>query len=77
MEVDEKYMTLALEEAKIAVKSGEIPIGCIIVAGGQIVGRGHNLTQTLQDVTAHAEMQVQSDMESTNSGRQDSFRELQ
>lgn len=58
MEVDEKYMTLALEEAKIAVKSGEIPIGCIIVAGGQIVGRGHNLTQTLQDVTAHAEMQA-------------------
>lgn len=58
MEVDEKYMTLALEEAKIAVKSGEIPIGCIIAAGGQIVGRGHNLTQTLQDVTAHAEMQA-------------------
>ena len=58
MEVDEKYMTLALEEAKNAVKSGEIPIGCIIVAGGQIVGRGHNLTQTLQDVTAHAEMQA-------------------
>ena len=58
MGVDEKYMTLALEEAKIAVKSGEIPIGCIIVAGGQIVGRGHNLTQTLQDVTAHAEMQA-------------------
>ena len=58
MEIDERYMTLALEEAKCAMKSGEIPVGCIIVAGKQIVGRGHNLTQTLQDVTAHAEMQA-------------------
>ena len=58
MEIDERYMTLALEEAQCAMKSGEIPVGCIIVAGEQIIGRGHNLTQTLQDVTAHAEMQA-------------------
>jgi tRNA(adenine34) deaminase len=37
---------------------GEIPVGCVIVADGQVVGRGHNLTETLQDVTAHAEMQA-------------------
>ena len=55
MEVDEKYMSLALQEARKAFDAGEVPV---IVAGNQIVGRGHNLTQTLQDVTAHAEMQA-------------------
>ena len=58
MEVDEKYMSLALQEARKAFDAGEVPVGCVIVAGNQIVGRGHNLTQTLQDVTAHAEMQA-------------------
>ena len=56
MEVDEKYMTQAINEAHKALAEGEIPIGCVIVAGNQIVGRGHNLTETLQDVTAHAEI---------------------
>lgn len=55
---DIRYMQLALAEARKAYAMGEIPVGCVIVANGQIVGRGHNLTETLQDVTAHAEMQA-------------------
>ena len=55
---DERYMRMALAEAKLALAQGEVPIGCVIVANGQIVGRGHNLTETLDDVTAHAEMQA-------------------
>lgn len=54
----EKYMDLAIIEANEALRKDEVPIGCIIVANNQIVGRGHNLTETLQDVTAHAEMQA-------------------
>ena len=57
-EKDEKYMRLAIEEAKLALKADEVPIGAIIVAGGCIVGRGHNLVETLVDVTAHAEIQA-------------------
>ena len=55
---DERFMQLAYIEAQRAYDLGEIPVGCVIVADGQIVGRGHNLTETLQDVTAHAEMQA-------------------
>ena len=51
-------MRVALYEAEQALKQGEVPIGCVVVANGQIIGRGHNLTQTLHDVTAHAEMQA-------------------
>ena len=58
MSEDEKYMQLAIEEARQALTCEEIPVGCIIVCNGQIVGRGHNLTETLQDITAHAEMQA-------------------
>ena len=58
MSTDEKYMSLALHEAQLAYDQGEIPVGCIIVADGQVIGRGHNLTQRLHDVTAHAEMQA-------------------
>lgn len=58
LEADEKYMRLALAEAKAAAADGEIPVGALVVAGGRIVGRGHNLTETLRDVTAHAEMQA-------------------
>lgn len=58
MNDDEKYMRLALAEARKAASEGEIPVGAIVVAGGRIVGRGHNLTETLRDVTAHAEMQA-------------------
>lgn len=58
MSSDERYMTLALHEAQLAFNQGEVPVGCVIVADGQIIGRGHNLTQLLHDVTAHAEMQA-------------------
>ena len=55
---DEKFMRLALIEAQKALESDEIPVGCVIVSQGQIIGRGHNLTETLSDVTAHAEIQA-------------------
>ena len=55
---DLRYMQMALAEAQRAYDKGEIPVGCIIVADNQVVGRGHNLTETLQDVTAHAEIQA-------------------
>ena len=51
-------MQLALVEAQKAYAMGEVPVGCVIVANGQVVGRGHNLTETLADVTAHAEIQA-------------------
>ena len=55
---DERFMRLALLEAEKALAANEIPIGCVIVSQNQIIGRGHNLTETLADVTAHAEMQA-------------------
>ena len=68
-EKDEKYMRLALEEAKLALEKDEVPIGAIIVAGGRIVGRGHNLVETLVDVTAHAELQAITAAASTIGGK--------
>ncbi len=56
METDEKYMREALREAMKASEAGEIPIGAVIVGRGRIIGRGHNMTETLHDATAHAEM---------------------
>lgn len=58
MENDIRYMQLALAEAQKAFAMGEVPVGCVIVAEGQVIGRGHNFTETLADVTAHAEMQA-------------------
>ncbi len=55
---DERFMREALAEAHRALDRDEIPIGAVIVADERIVGRGHNLTETLHDVTAHAEMQA-------------------
>jgi tRNA(adenine34) deaminase len=55
---DERYMRIALSEAHKALSSNEIPIGCVIVSQNQVIGRGHNLTEMLEDVTAHAEMQA-------------------
>ena len=55
---DERFMSLALAEAQKALAADEIPIGCVIVSQGRIIGRGHNLTETLADVTAHAEIQA-------------------
>ncbi len=65
MSDDERYMSIALEEARQAQQAGEIPIGCVIVSGGCIIGKGHNLTETLHDVTAHAEMQALTAAEQT------------
>lgn len=56
MESDEKYMMEALKEARAALEEGEIPIGAAIVCGGQVIARGHNMTERLHDPTAHAEM---------------------
>ena len=53
---DERFMTSALAEARKAFDEGEIPVGAVVVCGGNIIGRGHNLTEQLTDVTAHAEM---------------------
>lgn len=53
---DERFMLAALAEARAAFDAGEIPIGAVVVMDGQIIGRGHNLTEQLTDVTAHAEM---------------------
>lgn len=58
MTEDERYMTMALAEARRAMSMGEIPVGCVLVCKDHVVGRGHNLTETLHDVTAHAEMQA-------------------
>lgn len=55
---DEEYMRKALAEAEQAGAEGEVPIGAIIVCNGRILSRAHNLTETLCDVTAHAEMQA-------------------
>lgn len=56
---DERFMNMALDQAAMAAEAGEIPIGAIIVSpAGRVIGRGHNLTETLADVTAHAEMQA-------------------
>lgn len=62
-------MQLAIAEARKAYAMGEVPVGCIIVADEQIVGRGHNLTETLADVTAHAEMQAITAAASTLGGK--------
>jgi len=53
---DEHFMRLAIEEAREAARRDEVPVGAIIVAGNRILARTHNLTETLNDVTAHAEM---------------------
>lgn len=55
---DEYFMKAALQEAHMAAAKGEIPVGAVIVGAGRIIARTHNLTETLNDVTAHAEMQA-------------------
>lgn len=55
-ETDRHFMSLALAEAEEARRLGEIPIGAVVVVGGRVIGRGHNMTERLRDVTAHAEM---------------------
>lgn len=55
---DERFMSMALDEALHAGSHDEVPIGAVVVCNGRVVGRGHNLTEKLGDVTAHAEMQA-------------------
>lgn len=55
---DEQYMRHALAEAEEAMRAGEIPVGAVVVCKDRIISRAHNLTETLCDVTAHAEMQA-------------------
>lgn len=57
-ETDEYYMRLATAEAARAAERDEVPVGAVIVAGKSIIARAHNLTETLNDPTAHAEMQA-------------------
>ncbi|MFN2335888.1 MAG: nucleoside deaminase [Bacteroidales bacterium] len=57
-ETDEYYMRMALAEATRAAERDEVPVGAVIVAGKSIIARAHNLTETLNDPTAHAEMQA-------------------
>jgi tRNA(adenine34) deaminase len=55
---DVYFMKKALQEAQMAFDKGEVPVGAVIVLKNQIIARAHNLTETLNDVTAHAEMQA-------------------
>ena len=52
----QQFMRAALDEAKLALNAGEVPIGAVVVKDGKIIGRGHNVQETTQDATAHAEM---------------------
>ena len=54
----EYFMRVALQEAHSALEENEVPIGCVIVLNNKIIAKGHNLTERLNDVTAHAEMQA-------------------
>lgn len=56
MEMDEKYMQEALREARDAAAMDEVPIGAVVVCRGKVIARGHNMTERLNDATAHAEM---------------------
>jgi tRNA(adenine34) deaminase len=58
MITDEHYMREALKEARKALELDEVPVGAVIVCQDRIIGRGHNLTERLVDVTAHSEMQA-------------------
>lgn len=58
MSVDEQFMNAALDEAEKALKADEVPVGAVVVCDGRIIARAHNLTERLNDPTAHAEMQA-------------------
>ena len=66
---DEKFMRMAIDEARKALKEQEVPIGAVIVCGERVIGRGHNLVETLCDATAHAEMQCITAAASTLGGK--------
>lgn len=66
---DTRFMRAALDEARRAYERDEVPIGAVVTCNGRIVGRGHNLTETLGDVTAHAEMQALTAAAATLGGK--------
>ena len=57
-EQDIRFMKMAFDEARAAAAEGEIPVGAVVVCKGLVIARAHNMTETLTDVTAHAEMQA-------------------
>lgn len=67
--IDEQFMRKAIVEAEESERVGEIPIGAIVVCKGRIISRAHNLTETLCDVTAHAEMQAITSAANTLGGK--------
>lgn len=68
-ELDKKFMLMAISEARRALNEQEVPIGAVVVCGDRVVGRGHNLVETLGDATAHAEMQSITAAASTLGGK--------
>ena len=68
-ERDKKFMRMAIDEARCALKEEEVPIGAVVVCGDRVIGRGHNLVETLCDATAHAEMQSITAAASTLGGK--------
>ena len=63
------YMKAALREAQASLEAGEVPVGVVVVCRDRIIARGHNLTETLHDVTAHAEMQAITSAAGTLGGK--------
>ncbi len=66
---DEFFMRAAISEARQALSQREVPIGAVVVCGGRVVGRGHNMVETLGDATAHAEMQAITSAAATIGGK--------
>ncbi len=58
MFTDEYFMKMALQQAEKGLEQDEVPIGCVVAANNRVIAKSHNLTETLNDVTAHAEMQA-------------------
>lgn len=56
MQQDEKFMSLALRQARKAYQAGEVPVGAVVVSQGKVIGRGHNRVEARQDASQHAEM---------------------
>lgn len=69
LKADEQFMRKALAEAEESARVGEIPIGAVVVCKGRVISRAHNLTETLCDVTAHAEMQAITSAANTLGGK--------
>ena len=69
LKADEQFMRKALAEAEESARGGEIPIGAVVVCKGRVISRAHNLTETLCDVTAHAEMQAITSAANTLGGK--------